>query len=100
MNNRGILPDSEKTRVIAVFMPPSDKQAVRRFLGICGHYRRFVRDLAKLSVPLTLLTKDAVKFESADEHFRSFSERKKRLHTAPILGHFDQLAETDKHGRQ
>ena len=42
VNNKGVLPDPEKTRAVAAFTPPADKKAVRRFLGLCAYYRRFV----------------------------------------------------------
>lgn len=58
--NEGVRPDHGKTRAVAAFPPPTSTKAVQRFLGLCAYYRRFVRDFAKLSVPLTHLTKEAV----------------------------------------
>ncbi|KAM7303194.1 retrovirus-related Pol polyprotein from transposon 17.6 [Ixodes scapularis] len=40
LNNKGVLPDHEKTRAIAAFTPPSVKKAVRRFFGLRAYYRR------------------------------------------------------------
>ncbi|KAM7309439.1 retrovirus-related Pol polyprotein from transposon 17.6 [Ixodes scapularis] len=41
VNNKGVLPDPEKTRAVAAFTPPSDKKAEKRFLGLCAYYRLF-----------------------------------------------------------
>jgi len=39
------------------FLPPQDKEALQRFLGITGWYRRFIRNYALRASPLTdLLT--------------------------------------------
>ncbi|KAM7296981.1 retrovirus-related Pol polyprotein from transposon 17.6, partial [Ixodes scapularis] len=90
-------PDSPSSRQSVAFPAPTDKKAVRRFLGLCAYYRRFVRDFARISAPLTNLTKDAEKFEWAEEQQQAFDELKRRLQTPPVLGHFDQDAETEIH---
>ncbi|KAM7306943.1 retrovirus-related Pol polyprotein from transposon 17.6 [Ixodes scapularis] len=97
VSNEGVRGDPEKTRAVAAFPAPTDKKAVRRFLGLCAYYRRFVRDFARISAPLTNLTKDAEKFEWAEEQQQAFDELKRRLQTPPVLGHFDQDAETENH---
>lgn len=97
LNNEGVRPDSMKRRAVAAFSPPSDKRAIRRCLGICAYYRRFLQDFAKLSAPLAHLTKGAVKFQGRKEQQRAFDEVKRRLQTPLTLGYFDQLAEMEIH---
>jgi len=58
-----IQPGKEKTRCIAEYPEPSDAHAVRRFLGLTGFLRRFVKDYSKIARPLTRLTKKDVRFE-------------------------------------
>ncbi|KAM7283855.1 retrovirus-related Pol polyprotein from transposon 17.6 [Ixodes scapularis] len=94
---QGVSPDPAKTSAVAKFMKPSDKKAVRRFLGLCAYYRRFVRDFANISAPLTHLTKDDVNFQWGEEQEQAFNELKERLQSPPILGHFDPSAETEVH---
>ncbi|KAM7308214.1 uncharacterized protein ISCGN_011848 [Ixodes scapularis] len=62
VNSDGVLPDPEKTAAVAEFPLPTDKKAVRRFLGLCAYYRRFVEGFSCIEEPLTRLTKDAVHF--------------------------------------
>ncbi|KAM7297546.1 organic cation transporter protein [Ixodes scapularis] len=90
-------PDPEKTRAVAAFPAPKGEKAVRRFLGHCAYYRRFVQDFARISAPLTNLTKDAEKFEWAEKQQQAFDKLKRRLQTPPVLGHVDQDAETEIH---
>lgn len=45
---QGVRPDPEKTAAVAKFSTPIDKKSVRRFLGLCSYYRRFVYNFSKL----------------------------------------------------
>ena len=58
---------------------------IQSFLGLAGYYRRFIKGLSKISLPMTKLTQKGVKFEWSDECEHSFQELKNRLVTAPIL---------------
>jgi len=58
---------------------------VRSFLGLAGHYRRFVKDFSKIASPFTNLLKKTTKFEWSNKCEEAFQELKKRLTTAPIL---------------
>lgn len=97
ISKSGVRPDPRKTAAIADFPPPTDKKAVRRFLGLCAYYRRFVKNFARIADPLTNLTKADVEFkwETPQEH--AFQELKHRLQTPPLLAHFDEFAETEIH---
>ncbi|KAK8788355.1 hypothetical protein V5799_021870 [Amblyomma americanum] len=94
---RGVSPDPEKTAAVAAFPKPTDKRSLRRFLGLCAYYRRFVRNFSKLAEPLTRLTKDAEPFFWGEDQERAFTELKSRLQCAPVLGHFDEEADTELH---
>src|SRR5262249_43465071 len=55
----GVTVDPEKTTVIREWPPPKNIHEVQSFLGLCNFYRRFIKDYAQITVPLTnLLKKD------------------------------------------
>ena len=70
---------------------------MRRFLGLCAYYRRFVENFSKIAEPLTRLTKEGVPFVWQKEQEDAFSELRRRLQSPPILAHFDEDAKTDIH---
>ncbi|KAK8771367.1 hypothetical protein V5799_025390 [Amblyomma americanum] len=63
ISKSGVHPDPQKTAAIAEFPQPIDKKAVRRFLGMCAYYRRFVKDFSRIAEPLTQLTKCDLEFK-------------------------------------
>lgn len=93
----GVRPDPEKTAAVAAFPVPSDKRAVRRFLGLCAYYRRFIANFSKIAEPLTRLTRDDVPFAWTTEQEAAFAELRQRMQTAPVLAHFDEDAATEVH---
>lgn len=93
----GVRPDPEKITAVEMFPKPRDKKAIRRFLGLCAYYRRFVENFSKIAEPLTRLTKEDVPFVWEKEQEDAFSELRRRLQSPPILAHFDENAETDIH---
>lgn len=97
VSHAGVRPDPEKTAAVARFPVPTDKKAVRRFLGLCAYYRRFIADFARIASPLTRLTRDDVAFVWNDEQERAFNDLRRRLQTPPVLAHFDDAAPTMLH---
>ena len=93
----GVRPDPDKITAVENFPKPRDKKAMRRFLGLCAYYRRFVENFAKIAEPLTRLTKESVPFVWQEEQEDAFAELRRRLQSPPILAHFDEDAETDIH---
>ena len=81
----GIRVDPDKTAAIAEMSPPTNAKGVRRFLGCCSYYRKFIRNFAGIASPLTELTKKNKKFCWNDECQTSFDILKDRLTSAPVL---------------
>lgn len=93
----GVSPDPEKTAAVAGFPKPTDKKAVRRFLGLSAYYRRFVENFSDIAEPLTRLTKDDEPFVWQEAQEVAFNDLRNRLQTAPVLAHFDEHADTEVH---
>ena len=81
----GICPLPSKTYAIRNMNPPTTPKQVRAFLGLVGYYRKFIRGFAQLAKPLTLLTRQQVKFEWTPQHQEAFIHLKEVIVQAPIL---------------
>ena len=65
--------------------PPTTLKQVRAFLGLVGYYRKFIKGFVKIAKPLTLLTRQQVKFNWTPEHLEAFIHLKEAIVQAPIL---------------
>ena len=68
----GIRPDPKKVRAIEDYPVLKTFRDIRLFIGLAGYYRRHVPNFAKLSQPLTNLTKKDVPFAWTNEHQNAF----------------------------
>ncbi|XP_070392646.1 uncharacterized protein [Dermacentor albipictus] len=91
----GVHADSHKTT--AKFPQPVDEKTVRRILGMCAHYRRFVKDFSRIAEPLTYLNKCDVVFKWETQQADAFQELQRRMQSPPVLAHFDEGADTEIH---
>lgn len=81
--------DPEKVIAIRNIKIPRTTREVRSFLGTAGWYRRFIKDFASISAPLTDTLKKSRKFVMTTEAIEAFERLKKALTTAPVLRHAD-----------
>ena len=81
----GIRPLPAKTHAIQHMQPPTTPKQVRAFLGLVRYYRKFFKGFAKITKPLTLLTRQQVKFEWTPVHHTTFPHLKEAKVQAPIL---------------
>ncbi len=65
--------------------PPTNVKGIRRFLGMCGFYRKHVPNFAQIAAPLTNLTRNSVDFNWTDKCQQAFEDLKEKLVNAPIL---------------
>ena len=87
LSTTGIQPLPSKTHAIQHMNPPTMPKQVRAFLGLVGYYRKFIKGFAKIAKPLTLLTRQQVKFEWTPEHQAAFVHLKDAIVQAPILNY-------------
>ena len=81
----GIRPLPSKTHAIQHMQPPTTPKQVRAFLGLVRYYRKFIKGFAKITKPLTLLTRHQVRFEWTPVHHTAFLHLKEAIVQAPIL---------------
>ena len=109
VSQKGVLPSKKNLESIAQCPPPDTYTKVKSFVGLVGHYRRFIKGFAKIAVPLYDLTsgdnKDK-KLEHVDlspEALEAFDRLKAACLQAPILAFLDfdkpLLLEMDASGR-
>ena len=85
LSTKGICPPPSKTQAIQKMNPPATPKQVHAFLGLVGYYRKFIKNFAKIAKPLTLLTRQQVKFEWTPEHQEAFIKLKNSIIQALIL---------------
>lgn len=81
--------DPDKVEAIMKIAVPKNIREVRSFLGTAGWYRRFIKDFATISAPLTDTLKKSKKFIMTEEAIKAFESLKRSLTRAPVLRHAD-----------
>ena len=89
VSREGVRTDPQKTAAVAEWPQPSNVRELRRFLGFCTYYRRFVKNFAHISAPLYALTKEGVTFHWSLSCQNSFEGLKSALVEAPVLQYPD-----------
>ena len=101
---QGVLVDPQKVAAVENWEQPQTVTEVRSFLGLAGYYRRFVKDLSTIALPLTRLTRKEVPFVWSEECEQSFQRLKYLLTRAPVLalpddsGNFEIYSDTSLNG--
>ncbi|GJU23219.1 reverse transcriptase domain-containing protein [Tanacetum coccineum] len=85
ISKNGIEVDKAKVDVIAKLPHPTTVKGVRSFLGHASFYRRFIKDISKISRPMTHLLEKNTPFIFSHECIEAFQTLKKKLTEAPIL---------------
>lgn len=85
----GIKMDPSKVDTILQWARPSTAKDVQSFLGFANFYREFIVDFAKVSAPLTALTKKDCAFVWSPAAESAFVTLKRLFTSAPIIKHFD-----------
>ena len=65
--------------------PPKMPKQVHAFLGLVGYYRKFIKNVAKIAKPLTLLTHQQVNFNWTLTHHDAFLTLKESIIQATTL---------------
>ncbi len=81
----GCKPDPGNVETIHKMTPPENVKEVRRFLGMCGFYRKHIDNISYVVAPLTKLTRKDQPFAWTVECQQAFEELKDRLVSTPVL---------------
>ena len=109
VSKEGVLPSKKNLEAIARCSPPDTYTKVKSFVGLVGHYRRFIKGFANIAAPLYDLTSGENK-DKKSEHLdllpearEAFDRLKAACLQAPILAFPDFgkpfLLETDASGK-
>ncbi|GFW34754.1 transposon Tf2-8 polyprotein [Trichonephila clavipes] len=85
----GIEVDPEKVASILDIPPPKNVKELQSFLQTCSWFRRNIQDFAKISRPLSYLTKKKVKWQWGFDQQNAFQTLKNSLTTPPVLKQAD-----------
>jgi len=78
--------DPKKVAAVQDWRVPKNVKEVKSFLGLTGYYRRFVKQDAKIALPLTELTNaDSVWHWDDAKQGEAFRQLKAALTSAPVL---------------
>ena len=81
----GMCVDENKVKVVKNWPKPKNVRDVRAFLGLCGYYRRFVKDYAKITTSLNNLLRKDQPFIWDQACEDAFQTLKTAVTTTPIL---------------
>jgi len=87
-----IRPGHEKTRAIDEYPIPTDVHAVRRFLGLTGFFRRFVKHYSVVAEPLSRLTRKDQPFIWGEEQLVAFNQLRTSLTSETVQMMFSRDA--------
>ena len=109
MSKRGVLPSKKNLEAITQCLPPDTYTKVKSFVGLVGHYRRFIKGFTNITAPLYNLTSGENKDKKSEhldlpqEAHEAFDRLKAVCLQAPILAfpNFGKpfLLETDASGK-
>lgn len=89
ISEEGLKPNDEKIKSVLNYPIPKTTKQIKSFLGLIGYYRKFIKDFAKITKPLTNSLRKDTKIIINDEYVKAFEQCKDLLINAPLLQHPD-----------
>ena len=81
--------EEEKVGGVLKWPTPQCVRDVRKFLGLANYYRRFVKDFAKVALPMNRLTRKEEKWRWGEEQKKAFKQLKEIFTMRPVLATLD-----------
>ena len=91
MSKAGVHPSNINVKAIAEYAPPKTYTEIRAFLGLVGHYRRFIKGFARIAQPLNehLMGEGACRkgerVSLSEEALKAFKMLKQACMNTPVL---------------
>lgn len=89
VTSEGVKPNLDKIKVIKTFPLPRTEKQIKSFLGLVGYYRKFIRDFAKITKPMTECLRKTNKIVIDSRYIECFETCKTLLCNDPILQYPD-----------
>ena len=77
--------EEEKVEGALKWPTPQCVRDIRKFLGLANYYRHFVKDFAKVALPMNRLTRKNEKWKWGEEEQAAFEQLKAAFTTRPVL---------------
>jgi len=68
---KGVEMQKEKVEGVLNWPAPRNVKEVQKFLGLANYYRRFIKDFAKIAVPLYMLVRNRSRKRSRKKHLEN-----------------------------
>ena len=91
--------NQRKVAAVRHWPVPQSNVELRRFVGLCNYYRRFVDGYADIAAPLKRLCAPHALWHFGPAKQASFDTLKQFLTTAPVLCTFDSSPQPDDDGQ-
>ncbi|XP_044005925.1 uncharacterized protein K02A2.6-like [Aphidius gifuensis] len=85
----GLKIDMSKVKSIVNMDEPTNKDELRRFLGMVNYLSRYIPNMSILNAPLRLLLKEENEWMWESEQKEAVKKLKDKLTTAPVLAYYD-----------
>lgn len=93
----GVRPGEQKVQAIQQYPRPRNKHEVRRFLGLCGFFRRFIPHYSDIARPISELLKEKIPYMWTTAQEEAFKTMKEKLVSRPVLQLYNPKAHTEVH---
>ena len=74
ISENNVMMDPEKIEVVKNWKTPSKVVHIQQFIGLCGYYRKFIENFAKIAAPLYTLLKKDIKWNWSIDCDEAFNE--------------------------
>ena len=85
VSGEGLRANPKKVEIVKSHPTPKTKKQLQSFLGLINYYRRFIKDVARITAPLNKLLQKNVRFIWVEECEQAFRQLIDALVSDPIL---------------